>query len=217
MLGIIVAVDEELTEVLKIFDSVKEEVYNGKTFYISNNIVVVQCGVGKVNAALTTQMLIDKYNVKKIINIGVAGSVDNSLNVGDIVVADKLVQYDFDLTAFGRKLGEMKNIGEYISVDPSLINVFKDKNVKIGCISSGDKFVNDINLKNFIREYFGALCVEMEGASIAQVCFVNKIPFIVIRSISDKLDGTSTIEYDEFVSESSKTVVSLLKSVIDTL
>ena len=217
MLGIIVAVSEELTEVLKIFDKVEEEIYRNKTFYISDKTVVVQCGVGKVNAALTTQMLIDKYDVKKVINIGVAGSVDNSLNIGDIVVANKLVQYDFDLTAFGRKLGEMSNIGEYISVDPSLINIFKTKNVKIGCISSGDKFVNDMDLKNFIREHFDALCVEMEGASIAQVCFVNKIPCIVIRSISDKLDGTSTIEYDKFVCESSKNVANLLKSVIGEL
>ena len=221
MVGIIVAELEELECILEKLNDRKEEIYREKTFYkgtISNkDTVIVRSEVGKVNAALTTQMLIDRYDVSIVINIGVSGSVDNSLNIGDIVVGEKLVQHDFDVTGFGRKLGEIEGIGIYIKTNPKLLDVFDGKNVKIGVIASGDKFVTNIEDKNFIREEFNALCVEMEGASVAQTCLKNKVDFLVIRSISDKLDGSSKIEFPEFLVSSSKKVVDLLASVIGEL
>lgn len=221
MLGIIVAELEELNCVLAELENKTEEIYHNKTFYIGSirnkSVVVVRSDVGKVNSALTCQMLIDKYNVYMVINIGVSGSVDNKLDIGDIVVGEKLVQHDFDVTGFGRKLGEIENIGEYIETNKNLLNIFKNKNVILGTIASGDKFVTDINDKNFIRETFNALCVEMEGASVAQVCLLNNIDFLVIRSISDKLDGSSKIEFPKFLESSSKKAVELLVSVIGDL
>lgn len=221
MLGIIVAELEELNCVLAELENKTEEIYHNKTFYIGSirnkSVVVVRSDVGKVNSALTCQMLIDKYNVYMVINIGVSGSVDNKLDIGDIVVGEKLVQHDFDVTGFGRKLGEIENVGEYIETNKNLLNIFKNKNVILGTIASGDKFVTDINDKNFIRETFNALCVEMEGASVAQVCLLNNIDFLVIRSISDKLDGSSKIEFPKFLESSSKKAVELLVSVIGDL
>ena len=221
MLGIIVAELEELESVLEKTNNIKEEIYKDKTFYIgtikNKNVVIVRCAVGKVNAARTCQMLIDKYNVSLVINIGVSGSVSNALNIGDIVVGDKLVQYDFDVTGFGRQLGEIEGIGIYIETNSRLIDILKNKNVKIGCIATADKFVTKLDDKNFIRETFNALCVEMEGASIAQTCLLNKVDFLVIRSISDKLDGSSKIEFPKFLVSSAKKAADLLYDVIDEL
>lgn len=221
MFGIIVAELEELECILEKLNNRKEETYRGKTFYIGSinnkDVVIVRSEVGKVNAALTTQMLIDRYDVKLVINVGVSGSVDNSLDIGDIVIGEKLVQHDFDVTGFGRKLGEIEGIGIYIETNSKLLDVFKNKDVKIGVIASGDKFVTDISDKNFIREEFKALCVEMEGASVAQVCLINKIDFLIIRSISDKLDGSSKIEFPKFLVSSSKKAANLLYDVIGEL
>ena len=221
MIGIIVAELEELESILERVDSYTETQYKNKTFYEGyikeKNVVIVRSEVGKVNAALTSQMLIDKYDVRIIINIGVSGSVNNTLDIGEIVVGDKLVQHDFDVTGFGRKLGEIEGIGIYIEPRKELIDIFKELNVKIGCIASGDKFVTKIEDKNFIRETFDALCVEMEGASVAQTCLVNGIDFIVIRSISDKLDGSSKIEFPKFLESSAKKAANLLYDVIDKI
>ncbi len=221
MIGIIVAELEELECVLEKLENRKEETYREKTFYIGNiknkDVAIVRSEVGKVNAALTTQMLIDRYNVSMVINIGVSGSVDNRLDIGDIVVGEKLVQHDFDVTGFGRKLGEIEGIGIYIKTNPKLLSVFNGKDVKVGVIASGDKFVTDINDKNFIREEFNALCVEMEGASVAQTCLVNKVDFLIIRSISDKLDGSSKIEFPKFLVQASKKAVELLYDTIGEL
>ena len=221
MFGIIVAELEELECILEKLNDRKEETYRGKVFYKgtmrNKEVVIVRSEVGKVNAALTTQMLIDRYDVSMDINIGVSGSVDNSLDIGDIVVGERLVQHDFDVTGFGRKLGEIEGIGVYIETNPRILSVFNDKDVKTGVIASGDKFVTDINDKNFIREEFNALCVEMEGASVAQTCLMNKIDFLIIRSISDKLDGTSKIEFPKFLVSSAKKAANLLYEVIGDL
>lgn len=218
MIGIIVAEEKELIEVKKIMTNIKEKKIYEKTFFIGSveekDVVLVKCNVGKVNAARVAQILIDNFDLKLVINVGTAGSVDNRLDIGDVVVASKLVQYDFDTTPFGRKLGEIENVGEYIEVDEYLLNLFKCMNVHIGCIASGDKFITDINDKNNIRNIFNALCIEMEGASIAQTCFLDKIPFLVIRSITDKLDGSSKIEFEKFLESSSKKASEILKLII---
>jgi adenosylhomocysteine nucleosidase len=190
-----------LKSVLNIMYNVDEINLYEKVFYegyIRNTkVILVKSNVGKVNAARVTQVLIDNFNVKMVINVGTAGSLDNKLDIGDIVVASTLVQYDFDVTPFGRKLGEIENIGEYIEVDKNLLEIFNKFNVTIGCIATGDKFVVDNEEKKRIKDYFNALCIEMEGASIAQVCYLCKLPFLVIRSITDKLDGSSKIDFSQ--------------------
>lgn len=223
-IGIIVAMQEELEEVLKIMSDIEEKEIYGISFVDGKiekeKVVVVKSGVGKVNAARTTQILIDKLDVTKVINVGSAGALNPSLNIGDIVIADKLIQHDFDITAFNHKKGYITGVGDYIYCDENLINKFKkaenqlgDKayNIKTGTITSGDIFCTEINMKNKIYSKFNADCVEMEGAAIAQVCYLDKIPFIVIRSISDSPNGNNAIVFDEFVKLASKRCASILK------
>ena len=218
MIGIIVAEEKELLEVKKIMNNIKENSIYEKTFYIGSieekQVVLVKSNVGKVNSARVTQILIDYFNIELVINVGTAGSVDNSLEIGDVVVATELVQYDFDVTPFGRKLGEIENIGESIKVDENLLELFNEMNVKKGIIASGDKFIVNREDKDNIRNIFNALAIEMEGASIAQVCFLDKIPFLVIRSITDKLDGSSKVDFEKFLESSSKMVANILKEVL---
>jgi len=218
MIGIIVAEEKELNAVKEIMTNIEEINIYEKIFYkglIENkNVVVVKSNVGKVNSARSCQILIDKFNPNLVINVGTAGSVDNTLEIGDVVVANALVQYDFDVTPFGRKLGEIENIGECIKVNNNLLNLFDGMDVTIGCIASGDKFIVNTEEKNNIRNIFNALCVEMEGASIAQVCYLDNIPFLVIRSITDKLDGSSKVDFEEFLEISSKNAASILKTIL---
>lgn len=223
-IGIIVAMQEELEEVLKIMSDIEEKEIYGISFVDGKiekeKVVVVKSGVGKVNAARTTQILIDKLDVTKVINVGSAGALNPSLNIGDIVIANKLIQHDFDITVFNHKKGYITGVGDYIYCDENLINKFKkaenklgDKayNIKTGTIASGDIFCTEINMKNKIYSKFNADCVEMEGAAIAQVCYLDKKPFIVIRSISDSPNGNNAIVFDEFVKLASKRCASILK------
>ena len=218
MIGIIVAEEKELLALLEVIQTKEEIKIFEKVFYkgrIENKeVIVVKSNVGKVNSARVCQILIDKFNPNMIINIGTAGSVDNRLEIGDVVVADRLYQYDFDVTPFGRKIGEIENIGEYIKVDSNLLKLFNGLDIVIGSIASGDKFVVNIEEKNNIRNIFNALCIEMEGASIAQVCYLCKVPFLVIRSITDKLDGSSKIDFETFLELSSKKAVKILKEIL---
>ena len=220
MIGIIVAEDKELEEVLNIaLIKNKRDIFD-KTFYIGSinkkEVVIVKSNVGKVNSARSAQMLIDNFDIRIVINIGTSGSVDNNLNIGDVVVADRLYQYDFDVTAFGRKLGEIENIGECIYTDKNILNKIS-KDLIVGGIASGDKFITRMEDKTFIRDKFNVVCIEMEGASIAQVCYLSNIPFLVIRSITDKLDGTSEIDFVKFLEYSSRKVANILKGIIEDI
>ena len=225
--GIIVAMQEELEEILNIMNNIEEkEIY--EISFISGKIedtevVLVKSGVGKVNAARTTQILIDKLNVKSVINVGSAGALNPFLNIGDIVIADKLIQHDFDITAFDHDKGYITGVGDYIYSNDELVkklqntvNKIENKAYKVitGVIASGDIFCTDINIKNKIYSKFNAECVEMEGAAIAQVCYLDKIPFVVLRSISDSPNGNNAIVFDEFVKLASKRCAEILKEFL---
>ncbi len=226
-IGIIVAEPEEFEEIQAILAVIKREKSYGLNF-LEGKIDKVECvlvkgGVGKVNAARTTQLLIDKYNPDYIINIGVAGGLNPMLNIGDIVIGDSLVQHDFDITAFGHAKGYITGVGDKIYSDDYLIS--KIKNVidneeskkykaEIGVIASGDIFCTDVAMRDKIYAKFNAECVEMEGAAVAQVCYLSNVPFCVIRSISDTPDGENTIAYDNFIEMASKRCANILKDVI---
>ena len=208
-IGIIVAEEKELDAIKEIMNNVEEtKVYNLniiKGEIKNNRYIVVRGGVGKVNAARTTQVLIDKFNIDYIINLGSAGAINEKLKIGDIVIGKSLVQHDFDVTAFGREKGYIPDKGKFFKSAEELIK--KCDNIKInniniiyGIIASGDIFCNDINMKYKIRDEFSADCVEMEGAAITQVCYLNKIPFIVIRSISDIPNGKNEIDFNTVIS-----------------
>lgn len=222
--GIIVAMQEELEEIIKIMKEIEEQEIYGISFISGKiedtKVVVVKSGIGKVNAARTTQILIDKLNIKSVINVGSAGALNPFLNIGDIVIAEKLIQHDFDITAFDHDKGYITGVGDYIYSDYELVkklqnvaNKIKDEAYKIntGVIASGDIFCTDVAMKNKIYTKFDAECVEMEGAAIAQVCYLDKIPFVVLRSISDSPNGNNAIVFDEFVELASKRCADILK------
>lgn len=221
-IGIVVAEIKELDAIKEIMSNIKESnIYNLKIYKgdINNRkYLVVRSGVGKVNAARTTQILIDKFDIEYIINSGSAGAVKENLNIGDIVIGKKLVQHDFDVTAFGREKGYIPEIGKIFESDENLINrcenIEIDKiKIKTGIIASGDIFCTDVKMKEKIREKFNADCCEMEGAAIAQVCFLNKIPFIVIRSISDIPNGKNQIDFNEYIKLASKNCAEFIKQI----
>lgn len=173
-------------------------------------VVIAQCGIGKVCAAVCAQAMIDRFQVGCVINTGVAGGLHPSLAVGDIVISTDAVQHDFDLTAFGYVKGYMSN-GDGKSptrykADPELAALFKaaadevlDENKYIeGTIASGDIFVDDSALKKELIERFGAAAAEMEGAAIAQAAAANRVPFVVIRSISDLAENEANVSFEEF-------------------
>lgn len=222
-IGIIFAMEEELNALKQHLEIKKEyNIFNLK-FYeaIYNNItcILVESGIGKVNAARTTQILIDNMKVDYIFNIGVAGGIEESLKVGDVVVGTSLVQHDFDITAFNHDKGYIPNLGVYIGSDEYLIRLTKDiENLKYGVIASGDIFCTDSNMSNKIHNKFDALCVEMEGASIAQVCYLCNIPFLIIRSISDVPNNNNNkVTYEEFLEISSNNVANIMIKLMDNL
>ncbi|MBP5450406.1 MAG: 5'-methylthioadenosine/adenosylhomocysteine nucleosidase [Spirochaetales bacterium] len=173
----------------------------------SKDVVIVKCGMGKVNAGICAHTLVHYFGCTKIINTGVAGSLDGRLDIGDIVVSTDAVQHDFDVSPIGFKKGEIPYTGRYsFPADETLrkaaVNaVAKAANeVKFfeGRVCSGDQFIFMKEQKQRIINEFGGMCCEMEGGAIAQVCWLNKTPFVIIRAISDKQDGTAPDEYHTF-------------------
>ncbi|QUI25574.1 5'-methylthioadenosine/adenosylhomocysteine nucleosidase [Vallitalea pronyensis] len=212
MVGIIGAMDEEVDvlkeqmEVACIEEQASLAFYVGKLF--GQQAVVVRCGIGKVNAAICTQIMIDKFNVDMVINTGVAGALSHTLNIGDIVISKDTLQYDMDATGFGYKLGEIPRMDESCFVaDACLValaqkaseSIDTETNVFVERIVTGDQFISDSDKKEALIKTFGGFCTEMEGASIGQVCYLNKMPYVVIRSISDKADQSAEMNYAEFV------------------
>ena len=226
--GIIAAMQEEMQEIKNIMQEIKEEKIYELTFFKGKindkNIVLVEAGIGKVNAARVTQILIDKFDAQAIINVGSAGSANDELDIGDIVIGKKIVQHDFDITAFGHPKGYISNVGQYVESDAQLINKMEqtinklDQNefkIKIGTIASGDIFCTELQMKNKIRTKFNADAIEMEGAAIAQVCKLDNIPFIIIRSISDKPNGNNEITFDKFLEKASKRCAIIIKEFFE--
>lgn len=230
-IGIIGAMDCEVSELKQKLENL-EEIKHGNlqinlgTFY-GHKIVLVKSGIGKVNAALCTQYIIDKFNPDYIINTGIAGGIAENLKVGEIVIGEKLVQYDFDVTAFGYAKGYLctgieSDKPTYFNSDESLmakIEGISDEKVKFhkGIIASGDSFISDLERKKEIHNLFNATAVEMEGCAIAQTSNANNIPFVVIRAISDLADNNATESYtfseDEIAKVSSSVVENLLKEI----
>ena len=215
---IIAAMDEELEAIQNKFENVEEKKLKDLVYYEGQakgkEYVLTKCGVGKVNSARVTQMLIDNFDIEYIMNVGIAGSLNDELEIGDIVIGKKLVQHDFDITAFGHEKGYITDTGMIFESDDNLTKEYNKPNgeykILVGTIASGDIFCNQVSMKEKIRTKFNADCVEMEGAAIAQVCYLDKIPFIIIRSISDSPNGKNAIVFDEFVKLAAKRCAEIL-------
>ena len=174
----------------------------GRTF-----AVVVRCGVGKVNAALCVQALADRFSVTHVINTGVAGSLDGAIDIADVVVSTDAVQHDMDVTSLGYAPGQVPGLGLLaFPADPTLRKValaaVKDAapgaRAFEGRVASGDQFVHSPSQRERISSLFHARCAEMEGAALAQACYLNGLPFVIIRAISDRADGSSNMDYPSF-------------------
>lgn len=223
VLGIIGAMIEEV-EILKEQMTIDNTVtVAGMEFYEGTlegkNIVLVMSGVGKVNMATCTQILVDKFNVSALLNSGVAGTMDETLTQGDIVISTDAVQHDFDTTVFGDPLGEISRLGiTFFEADTTLIETAKEAASKLeditvieGRIATGDQFVAGGDTAERIKENFGdCAAVEMEGGAMAHVAYLNNVPFVILRSISDDANGGANLTYKEFLPLAAKNASSLV-------
>lgn len=225
--GIVVAMDEEREEIVNLMKDVElEQVYNLR--FLKGTIegkkcIVIKCGVGKVNAARATQVMLDHFKIDYIINLGVAGALSSMLDVGDVVIAKKVVQHDFDITAFGHSKGYITGVGSFIESNPDLLEEFssvleempeRNYKIKTGIVATGDIFCTESWMKDKIRAKFNADVVDMECAAIAQVCYLNEKPFIAIRSISDSPNGNNVSVYDNNLKFASKRCANVLKEFL---
>lgn len=228
LIGIIGAMHEEV-EALKQEMIINKELHKAHMHFIQGNlwdreVVVVVSGVGKVNAAICTQILIDDFGVDCIINIGVAGGVSEDVSPGDIVIGTSLIQHDMDTTMFGDRLGQIPRLDTFdFKSDPNFIDKLRQVNlgddIKIieGVIVTGDQFISDLHKAKFLVDNFDAKATEMEGASIAHTAYLNKKPFIVIRSISDNASTGANIEFDKFISIAVNNSIKLLKVLLENI
>lgn len=221
MIGIIGAMDIEVDGLKAVCTNIKTETVGTINFITGDingcEVVIAKAGIGKVNAAICTEAMILKYSPDCIINTGVAGSLTPELNIGDIVIADSVCQHDFDTSPLGDPKG--------LIPEANLVKIPSDKNTvallekavstqavsyKTGTIASGDVFVADSSLKDNIVEAFGALACEMEGASIGQVAYLNKVPFAVLRALSDSANEGSCSDYPTFCKKAAEVSVNVI-------
>ena len=200
-----VAILKEKMEDVRIIKKASMDFYEG--ILAGKKVVVVRSGIGKVNAGICAQILADVFSVDAIINTGIAGSLNKNINIGDIVLSTDVVQHDMDATGFGYRKGQIPQMPVFFfNADDNLrrlaAEVCKEVNPDIqvfeGRIASGDQFVCDQDVKNRIVSEFSAYATEMEGAAIGQAAYLNEIPFLVVRAISDKADGSAQMDYNEF-------------------
>lgn len=227
MIGIIGAMEEEVSKLKDMMTGVQVQEAAGMSFVQGKlegkEIVVVRSGIGKVNAALCSQILVNLYGVSAIINTGIAGSLKAQINIGDIVLSSDALQHDVDATAFGYAPGQIPRVDTFsFTADEELIKLAekccREVNPEIGTwvgrVVSGDQFISDKEKKNWIHSTFDGYCTEMEGAAIAQAAYLNKIPYLVIRAISDKADDSASIDYPIFEAAAIEHSVRLVAAMI---
>ncbi|MEG0011402.1 MAG: 5'-methylthioadenosine/adenosylhomocysteine nucleosidase [Muribaculaceae bacterium] len=220
-IGIIVAMKKEEALFLPLLEDLSEKMEDGYIFYTgrigSHSITLMQCGIGKVNAAVGTLMLLNNYNVDLVINTGVAGGADKQVNVMDVIVGAKIAHHDV-WCGPGTKYGEASGFPLYFKSDEGVIELLRSNdNIKIGLICSGDKFIDDISEINYIKSNFpDALAVDMESASIAQVCELRNVPFLCIRVISDSpgVNHDNSRQYDNFWEDAPKHTFKIVKELL---
>lgn len=185
-------------------------------------VVLVRSGIGKVNAAMCAQILIDRFGVEAIINSGVAGALHPDLDVGDIVLATEVIQHDIDASIFGDPRGTIPGLKDSVfQTDRRFLDACckekTDYRIMKGRIVTGDQAVGDSETKEFLYKEFGGCCVEMEGGAIAHVCHLNDIPFMIIRAISDKANEEVEVDYNAFMEESARKSAAIVESMLDGL
>lgn len=227
-IGIIGAMSEEIRLLRQVMTEQTEWEEAGATFIsgkiAEKEVVVVESGIGKVLAAVTTTLLISHYHVDRVINSGSAGGIGEGLNIGDVVISNRLAYFDADVTAFGYEMGQMAGMPLYYEADQELMTqaekaaVANGLSTRTGLIVTGDTFVANREKIDMIKGYFpDVLANEMEGAAIAHVAHQFKVPFVVIRAMSDVGDEDASVNFDEFIIEagrkSAEMVIALVKAL----
>lgn len=213
-LGIIGAMDIEIQTLKEKIENLTVTEKTGTEYYEGTlqglPVVLVKCGIGKVNAAIGAQILCDLFGVTHIVNTGIAGSLCAQQDIGDMVISSDVWHHDFDCVAFGYPMCKIPGMPQSFAADEKLIALAKNaaaqtgSNVRIGRVASGDQFVADPKLKEQIISRTQALCTEMEGAAIAQTAYRNGIPFVILRCISDKADNSAEMDYPSFEAMAAK-------------
>ena len=226
-IGIIGAMEEEVAALKEMMEIQEVRTSAGMEFCRGicgdQSVIVVRSGIGKVNAAICTQILCDVFQAEAIINTGVAGSLKNVINIGDIVLSVDALQHDMDATGFGYEPGVIPRMETSVfKADEVLVNLAEkvcrevnpDIQVFRGRVVSGDQFISDHDVKERLIQMFDGYCTEMEGAAIAQAAWLNHVPFVIIRAISDKADGSAEMDYSEFEMKAIEHTVHLVTGML---
>jgi len=230
IIGIIGAMEEEvaaLKEAMEIQEVVeKASMTFCKGVLCGKDVVVVRSGIGKVNAGICAQILVDRFEVDVLINTGIAGSLNAAIDIGDMVISTDAVHHDMDATIFGDEIGQVPRMAvRYFPADAELVAKAKAANEKAnpdiktftGRVATGDQFVASKEVKERIVSNFGAYCTEMEGVGIAHAAYLNNISYVIIRAISDKADNSATMDYPEFEKQAIVHSVRLVKELLPML
>ncbi len=227
MIGIIGAMDEEVEQIVSAMELTRQETKASMTFNAGKlsgrDVVIVRSGIGKVNAAVCTQILVDDFNVDYVINTGIAGSLKAEIDIADVVISSDVLHHDVDATGFGYPLGQIPRMDTLsFAADDRLIKLAEEAcakvipqvGVHVGRVVSGDQFISDKAVKDRISKNFEGFCTEMEGAAIAQTASLNGVPFVILRAISDKADDSATMDYPAFEKQAIANSVLLIKELV---
>jgi len=227
--ALIGAMKEEIDLLLEHMDNVTETTKAGITYregsFYGKQVVVCMTGVGKVNAAVCTQILIDRFGVEAVIFTGVAGALDPGLDIGDIVMSTECMQHDMDVTPLGYPRGVIPYADMSVfPADAQLLRIAAVSCEKLypgrgkqGRVLSGDQFVASREIVAMLHQELQGVCTEMEGASVAQVCAMNGVPYVVLRSMSDKADGSAHANFAEFTVQASERSYRLVEDMIRSM
>ena len=225
-IAILGAMPEEIEPLLKELNPKKIEFANNK-FYFANfanhELIIAYSKIGKVNSALTATLMIEKFGAQKLLFTGVAGALKNGFKIGDLLYATKVVQHDLDITAFGHPYGFVPESPIFVETDENLNKIATKVaanlgiNLKNGIVASGDHFVCDESRKSWIERTFGASAVEMEGASVAQVCHALHTPFFMLRAISDEAGSKAEFDFDEYMVKSAEISAKFALKMVENL
>lgn len=229
-IGIIGAMDEEVAILKEAATISKTTTIAGMEFHEGTlggkKVVIVQCGMGKVNAGICAHALINTFACSRVITTGVAGSLDSQLDIGDIVISTDAVQHDFTVEAIGFEKGEIPYTERYaFPADEQLRaaamravqEVAPTSKVVEGRVCTGDQFISTIEQRETIISNFGGLCCEMEGGAVAQVCYLNNTPFVIIRAISDKPNGSNSVDYETFKAEAAAKGAAIVQYMVENI
>jgi len=233
MLALMGAMEEEVMHLRDEMTITDQAVHAGITVFRGTfqgvDMALAQCGIGKVNATICTQMLVDLYKPDSLVFSGVAGGLMANMAVGDLVIASHLIQYDMDLTAFGRRHGEIPGQNRMVESDPALVQKATDAfdlafddvedapNLMLGTVVSGDRFISDAKTLRWLQREFAALATEMEGAAVGYTCHLNDLPFVIIRGLSDTAGESASNDFEANLHIVCKNSYQLMEKLIPLL